>query len=66
MSKSLTDFECFVRLPLGVVHVTVARAGLDITARGGFEARWASDAEVAAAQVLNQEDFRLMRRQVRV
>jgi hypothetical protein len=43
-----------VRVPLGVVSVTLNRYGLGLGDRGGFEAVWASSSETA----LTQEEYR--------
>jgi hypothetical protein len=43
-----------VKLPLGVVVVKLNRAGLELSARGGFEAAWATENETA----LSQDDYR--------
>lgn len=45
-----------VRTPLGVCEVSLAREGLDLGARGGFEARWATEYE--KAEVVGLEDYR--------
>ena len=45
-----------VRTPLGVCEVSLAREGLDLDARGGFEARWA--AGYSEAEVVGLEDYR--------
>jgi hypothetical protein len=43
-----------VRLPLGVMSVTLNRHGLELGDRGGFEATWANTNETA----LTQEEYR--------
>jgi hypothetical protein len=43
-----------VRLPLGVVSITLNRYGLGLGDRGGFEAAWANSNEAA----LTQEEYR--------
>lgn len=45
-----------VRTPLGVCEVSLAREGLDLGARGGFEARWAEN--VAEDEVVGLEPYR--------
>lgn len=45
-----------VRTPLGVCEVTLERSGLDLDARGGFEARWAAD--YGEAEVVGLEPYR--------
>jgi hypothetical protein len=44
-----------VRTPLGVCEVSLAREGLDLGARGGFEARWATGYD--EAEVVGLEDY---------
>ncbi len=45
-----------VHTPLGVCEVSLAREGLDLGARGGFEVRWASGYD--EAEVVGLEDYR--------
>jgi hypothetical protein len=48
--------EHLVRTPLGVCEVNLAREGLDLDARGGFEARWATEYDEAG--VVGLEPYR--------
>jgi hypothetical protein len=47
-----------VRLPLGDALVTLDRRGLALDARGGFEARWADDAEKQTHSAIQPEAYR--------
>ncbi len=48
--------EHVVEMPLGVVVVTLDRAGLELSQRGGFEVRWADSDE--GNEALTPEAYR--------
>jgi hypothetical protein len=48
-----------VRTPLGVCEVTLAREGLDVDERGGFEARWANPYAATEVMELESELYRI-------
>ena len=57
MSKIKAPLIHRVKAPLGAVIVTLDRRGLGLGERGGFEARWASQAETDGGE-LGLEPYR--------
>jgi hypothetical protein len=60
MTDQALPLEHLVEAPLGRVVVLLGRWGLELDARGGFEARWAVAADEARLVVTPLEDYRVV------